>query len=93
MCNSCIILLCFSLVVVLFLSGVSFILRVLYQSMLPLFYLGRLFLCVMVFFALIGIELFRDGLHYGCFVNYTNSAGMYALYQSTDLAPQLLYTF
>ena len=49
--------------------------------MLPLFYLGRLFLCVMVFFALIGIELFREGLHYGCFVNYTNSAGMCYLYQ------------
>lgn len=57
--------------------GVQFILRALGHSFVPLLHLGWFIFCIMLFFALIGIELDTTGnLHQGCFVNYTDQFGM-----------------
>jgi len=58
-----------------FLAGVKFILNALASSLPPVFYLIIMTLCVMVFFALIGMELFQGVLHGGCYANYTSPTG------------------
>lgn len=58
-----------------FLPGVKFILNALASSLPPVFYLIIMTLCVMVFFALIGMELFQGVLHGGCYANYTSPTG------------------
>lgn len=56
-------------------TGVKFILKVLAMSVVPLFYLSLMTFCVMVFFALEGLELFIGELHGGCFASFTTPDG------------------
>ncbi len=50
-------------------------LKVLAKSITPLFHLGTLTFIVILFFALMGIQLFSGELHGGCYANYTTPAG------------------
>ena len=56
-------------------SGVQFILKVLVKLFLPLLYLSLFTVLVMIFFALVGMQLFSGNLHGGCFTNYRTPAG------------------
>ena len=57
-------------------AGVTFILKALARSLVPLFFLSILTLCVMVFFSLVGLELFSGRLHGACISNFTSPTGV-----------------
>jgi len=50
-------------------------LKVLAKSLRPLFHLGSLTFIVILFFAILGIQLFKGELHGGCYANYTTPSG------------------
>ena len=50
-------------------------LKVLAKSLKPLFHLGSLTFIVTLFFAILGIQLFKGQLHGGCYANYTIPSG------------------
>ncbi len=62
-------------VVVVVVAGVRFMLKALAKSVQPLFYLSILTFLCMLFFALVGIELFQGRLHGGCYADYISPAG------------------
>ena len=70
-----------------FCSGVQFILKVLVKLFLPLLYLSLFTVLVMIFFALVGMQLFSGNLHGGCFANYRTPAGKIIIIR---LTPRLI---
>lgn len=56
-------------------DSVTFILKALARSLVPLFFLSLLTLCVMVFFSLVGLELFLGRLHGACFSDFVSPTG------------------
>ena len=47
------------------------------HSIVPLSYLSLMTFSVVVFFALVGMELFVGALHGGCYANFSLSGGIY----------------
>lgn len=70
-------------------------LKALAKSLKPLLNLSLLTFLVILFFALVGIELFQGDLHGGCYANYISPAGtilLYALSRKQD-DPKCSFSF